>query len=387
MDELLKKYTDKLVAAGLADAEAPLLGGLDDELIWNRKDNQTKILSQVFEKLNINSLLCCRPAEPYASLLDYLTKEGKTIHPSDTETRTFLHDLPVIKKLTAEGVIENLQNRKSVIVQGGPVVTFGTVSPEQAFVTFSSVMFASFVKFFADVLKDRDPAVNKVLSRVMPYLDYLPTKEQLPQLAQGPFQTEEAVYDALIEAGQKTVQLRLVDSFFGNISYLWQDTLYISQTTSSLDELSGCIDPIPLDGSSSAGITASSELSAHLEIVAENGPRAVLHGHPKFAVIMSLICPERAGCKERERCHTHCPKTRFIQDVPIVCGEVGTGKYGLCNTLPPAVREHEQAIVFGHGVFTVGELDFNQAFLRLAEIERLSFDHFYESLDSVLELS
>ena len=125
----------------------------------------------------------------------------------------------------------------------------------------------------------------------------------------GPFQNEEDVYSAVIEAGFKTVEYGLVDSFFGNVSYLWNNTLYISQTGSSLDELAGCIDPVPLDGSTSAGITASSELSAHMETIKRTGCNAILHGHPKFSVILSMDCDpiEKTACDFSDQCHVKCP--------------------------------------------------------------------------------
>ncbi len=46
--------------------------------------------------------------------------------------------------------------------------------------------------------------------------------------------------ESMIEAGRKTIEYELVDSYFGNLSYYWNDTLYISQTGSCLDELEGC---------------------------------------------------------------------------------------------------------------------------------------------------
>jgi len=53
-------------------------------------------------------------------------------------------------------------------------------------------------------------------------------------------------------------------------------------------------------------------------------------------------------------------------------GEVGTGPTGLCRTLPPALAHHTGAMVLGHGVFTTGRQDFNEAFRTLLDIERAS---------------
>jgi hypothetical protein len=153
MKHLLDKYAAKMVAAGLADQGQPLIGGIDADLVWNREDPRTGELEKVFDGLNINSLLFSRPAEPYFGIIEYLASQGDdAIYPLDCETRTFLHDLPIIDSFDAALIVETLKQRKSVIVRGHGIVTWGTVSPEQAFIFFSSVCFACFVKFFCDYL-------------------------------------------------------------------------------------------------------------------------------------------------------------------------------------------------------------------------------------------
>ncbi len=374
MKRLLEKYADKMVSAGLAEAGAPLLGGLDAEPSWNREDPACAVLERVFEGMNINSLLFSEPAEPYRSIIEHLAgQEGEAIRPSDCETRTFLHDLPVVREFEPGGLLRALRRRKSAIVPGRGIVTWGMVSPEQAYIFYSSVCFACFVKFFSDYRADRKrgritPAQRKVFEAAVGRLDPLP--EGTPELLRGPFGSGEEVRRAIAEAGRLTVRRRLVDSFFGNISFLHGDVLHISQTASSLDELEGCIDPCPLGGASCAGITASSELTAHREVVRRTGRRAVLHGHPKFSVIMSMAC-DREGCEREGQCHIRCPEERFVEDIPIVPGEVGTGPFGLCHTLPPALEGRRGAIVYGHGLFTTGREDFNEAFASLQDVERL----------------
>jgi ribulose-5-phosphate 4-epimerase/fuculose-1-phosphate aldolase len=173
---------------------------------------------------------------------------------------------------------------------------------------------------------------------------------------------------SMIEAGKITVDFRMVDSFFGNISYRSNDAIFISQTGSSLDELSGCIDRCPLDGSSCAGVTASSEFSAHRRVYELKNCRAILHGHPKYSVIMSMIC-DKQDCVKRGLCYRECEEPRFVGGIPVVPGEVGTGRFGLCNTMPQALAGNKGAIVYGHGLFTTGERDFREAFSGMIEIE------------------
>jgi ribulose-5-phosphate 4-epimerase/fuculose-1-phosphate aldolase len=372
MKQLVDKYAKKLVAAGLAEEGAPLVGGLDAEPVWNRHDQACAELEKIFGALSINSLLFSKPSEPYRSIIEYLASHSPSvIRPNDCETRTFMHDLPVVRAFDAAHLVSALKQRKSVIIRGHGIVTWGTVSPEQAFVSYSSVCFACFVKFFCDYLADsRRGTLSKEQRRVFQdaVQPIVPLPEEPPSLMKGPFASEAGVHQAICEAGRLTVDHGLVDSFFGNVSYRHRDTLYISQTSSSLDELEGCIDPCPLDGSSCAAITASSELSAHRQVVLCTGMNAVLHGHPKFAVIISMDCAKKY-CELEGQCHIKCPEKRFIGDFPIVSGEVGTGPHGLCNTVPAAMEGGRGVIVYGHGVFTVGGDDFNEAFANLLAIE------------------
>jgi ribulose-5-phosphate 4-epimerase/fuculose-1-phosphate aldolase len=384
MIDLLRKYESKLVAQGLCDEGAPLFGALDAELAWNRKDAAAAVMEDVIGGLNIASILFARPAEPYFSILNLLAAraaEGFFV-PGDSETRTFFHDIPVSDRFDAPTIIGALKKRRSIFIRDHGIVTYGTVSPEQAFIVFSSVCFSGFVKFFTDALVSKNVEAGDIIflrDAMERYRGFIESaRDRVPSHA-GPFAESARIYDAIIEAGRLTVERRLVDSFFGNISYRDGGTIYISQTGSSLDELAGCIDPCPVDGSTCAAITASSEYTAHRDILASGDARAILHGHPRFSVIMSMIC-EKENCDNRGQCHRLCSTPRFIGDVPIVPGEIGTGRYGLCNTLPPALKGRRGAIVWGHGLFTTGRDDFREAFRSMVEIELMCLEEYGKAL-------
>ncbi|MBG0789838.1 MAG: class II aldolase/adducin family protein [Desulfovibrionaceae bacterium] len=385
MKRLCDKYAAKLVAQRLADPGEPLVGGLDDVLEWNREDPRARELAKVFDRLSINSLVFARPAEPYAAILDFLAaRHPETIRPEDTETRTFLHDIPVCREFSGEALAAHLKKRKSVIVPGHGIASFGTVTPEQGFVFYSSTIFACFVLFFSEylarartgTLDDEYREVFRTVAAGLPAPHAAP-----PALTAGLFNDEDTVLAAMAEAGRAVVGFGLVDSFFGNISAHLGGVVHISQTGSSLDELEGCIDPCPMDGSATTGLTASSELSAHEDVYRRSDYACILHGHPKFSVIMSMDC-DRTDCPNRGRCHVACTECRTVDGVPIVPGEVGTGPTGLCNTLPPAMAQTGAAIVHGHGVFTAGSTDFNQAFARLLDIENRCRERYFETVNA-----
>jgi len=376
MLKLLNKYADKLTRHGLCDPDAPLVGGLNAGILWNRPDPLCTELEKIIAGLNINSLIFARPREPFFSILNYHCHQNDgEFTPQDTETRTFLHAIPIARSTSVAEILPLLQNRKGCVVEGQGIITWGTVSPEQAFVVFSSIIFSAFVKFLVDYASDHHAgkvsteAQHLLLQILAAYETFLPAPGTA-ELASGPYATEDAILAAMIQAGKATVDARMVDSFFGNISCFADQTIYISQTGSSLDELQDCIDACPLDNSASTGITASSELVAHRDIYRGGENRVILHGHPKFSVIMSMLCFEE-NCARRGQCHIKCDKPRFIEDIPIIPGEVGTGPRGLSNTLPPAIQGRRAAIVYGHGVFSGGKSDFRTAFATLAAVEDL----------------
>lgn len=351
---------------------------------WNRNSRSLPVLEKVFAGLNINSLLFCRPAEPYRTVIDCLAeKSDGSIRPEDCETRTFLHELPVTFEFDSEKIISLLKMRKCAVVPGFGIITYGTVSIEQAYVTFSSVCFACFVKFFSDCLRDSkrtglDAKTLETFERACGALDPPPGLNE--SLLKGPFESENDILAAMDEAGKLTVDKRLVDSYFGNISYCDGEVLYISQTGSSLDDLAGCVDPCRLDGSSCVAITASSELTAHLQIARQTGARAILHGHPRFSVILSMDC-DANDCDHRGECHKKCPRERFECGVRIVPGEVGTGPHGLCRTVPKAMGHGMGAIVHGHGIFTAGTTDFNDPFKKLLDIENACRREYFRKIN------
>jgi len=387
MERLIKKFENKLLRQELVGTGDVLIGARDCTTCWNDDSHPVRhMIDPVFAGINCNSVLYALPAEPYRTIISYLVEKstGGRILPRDSETRTFLHELPVIGKMSPESIIEKLRCRKCVITPDGGIVTFGTVSPEQAFVTYSSVCFAAFVKYFDDYRNSvRTGAATATDERM--FHTVCETVRNVPgcnnvTLMKGPFSAEKDVLSAIDEAGRFTVSYGLVDSYFGNISYCMEDTLYISQTGSSLDELTGnLVDPCPLDGSSCVGMTASSELPTHYAIVTGSEVRCVLHGHPRFSVIESMDCTE-VNCPHRGRCHIFCPKSRTIGDIPIVSGEIGAGRRGLCTTVPAALNRAQGVIVYGHGVFTTGTKDFNEAFRSLVSIERFCHDHYFSTV-------
>lgn len=382
------KYGAKLLRDGIAAPDSVRFYRLDDRVIASREDEWLPVFSRVFEALNITALLLARPPLAVADALVRSAGQGADrIVPEDSETKTFHHDFPFLRRSDWEGlpaadlagrISRCLQERKTLIIEGLGLVGSGSVTVEQAYIAYSTVFHASFLKFCLDLLARgvRDSAEGAILNelRVTWGRPVDPAGVSIPE---GPYGSEAFILDAICRTGRATVEKGLVDSFFGNISYFDGETIYISQTASSLDELEGHVDPVPLDGSSTAGLSASSELPAHRAIYRTSDSRAVIHGHPKFSVILSMFCEER-NCGGLD-CGKDCTRERAVCGIPVVPGELGAG--GIARTVPPAMQESDRCIVYGHGVFAAGTRGFADAFHKLVDVENRCRQEYFRILD------
>lgn len=381
----LEKYAGKLRADGSARPEQTAILAHDDRLLSFGAAELLPLGQAVIERLNVASLVLGKPPLPFLELLLQRTdRSAAELIPHDTETRTFLHDIPLVRKAEfslddPQRLVELLGQRKGILVEDVGIITTGSVTVEQAYVNYSSVHHAISVKLLYDLLR-ANPPNNDELQLLQPLwkrLQQLPIVPRTEDFFPGELNEKAQILAAMQQAGQRTVELQLVDSFFGNISFRSGEQLFISQTGASLDELAGCIDLVPNDNSSTAGITASSELSAHRAIFAETGATTILHGHPKFSVILSLLCDE-SDCRITD-CWEKCDKIRYLGNVPVVAGEIGAG--GIAKKVSPVIDLEGIAVVYGHGVFAIGEQDYQQPLRAMVELENWCRSEYLRRLD------
>jgi ribulose-5-phosphate 4-epimerase/fuculose-1-phosphate aldolase len=384
MHDQIAKYTAKLIADRSALPGEIAFAAQDDALIADGHPELGQLAGGVLSRLSCLALVAARPALPFAEFLVARAAADETcIVPRDTETRTFLHDIPFLRRqeLSADSVARLaplLGNRKGVVVEGIGIVATGAVTVEQAFINYCSIFHATFVKYLQDLLREgfRLPGEAAAFREFRDHW-LRPLSAEGLDFRGGPLAEPAEILAEIVTVGRYTVERGLVDSFFGNISVRAGDRIFISQTAASLDELAGCIDPVPMDNSSTTGITASSELLAHRRIYEASGAAVILHGHPKFAVVMSMECAEK-NCPIVD-CWKDCDKVRLLGDTPVVAGEIGAG--GLARRVPPVIAGPGKALVFGHGVFTIGREDFGAAFRSMVEVENWCRKEYFRRLE------
>ncbi len=384
MLDQIAKYTAKLISDDSAHPGQIAFAAQDDIIISDGAPPLALLSEAVLSRLNCLALVVAAPTLPFADfLIQRAAGHGHEIIPRDTETRTFLHDIPIVRKSElgsdpAVLIAALLGNRKGIVVEGIGIIAAGTLTVEQAYINWSSVFHSTYIKYLEELLEHgfNLPGEEEAFTRFRELL--VPLASDGLEFRQGPLFDKQVILEEITSVGRYTVQRHLVDSFFGNISYANGDLIYISQTASSLDELHGCIDPVPFENSSTVGITASSELGAHRSIFETTGCRAILHGHPRFAVVMSMLCSEKESCHITD-CWRDCPKVRFLGETPVVAGEIGAG--GIAKNVPPVIGKTGSAIVYGHGIFSIGMTDFREAFQRLVDAENWCRTEYFRRID------
>ncbi len=373
MYDQIAKYTDKLIFDGSACTGQIAFAAQDDTIISAGESILADLSELVLIRLNCLAIVAAVPSLHFADfLIQRAESSEQEIVPRDTETRTFLHDIPIIRRRDigsdpAKTIANLLANRKGIVVEGIGIIACGALTVEQAYINWSSVFHSTYIKYLEDLLESgfKLPGEDEVFDSFRNEM-LVPLSSDGLIFRRGPFLERDEILAEIASVGSYTVQRRLVDSFFGNISYSNGNLLYISQTASSLDALHGCIDPVPFENSSTVGITASSELDAHRSIFETTGCHAILHGHPRFAVVMSMMCSEKESCHISD-CWKDCSKVRYLGETPVVAGEIGAG--GIAKNVPPVIGKSGSAIVYGHGIFSVGMTDFREAFQALVDVE------------------
>ena len=390
MLDQIRKYTAKLVAERAVNPEHIAFAAQDDVIVSAGEASCAALASSVLSRLTCLALVAARPSLPFAEFLLRRADNGEhAIVPRDTETRTFLHDIPILRQSMLgpdpyRTIADQLGNRKGIIVEGIGIVASGTLTIEQAYINWSSIFHSTFIKYLEDVLTDGFILPEEETEFGKFRTDWiLPLSTDGLFFRPGPFDNRADILEEICIVGRYTVQRGLVDSFFGNISYSDGELIYISQTASSLDELAGCIDPVPFENSSTVGITASSELVAHRSIFETTDCRTIIHGHPRFSVVVSMMCERKDNCSVAD-CWKECSQIRFMGGTPIVAGEIGAG--GIAKNVPPVIGRTGQAIVYGHGVFSIGKMDFKEAFQGLVDVENCCRSEYFNRFDKKFAL-
>jgi L-fuculose-phosphate aldolase len=171
--------------------------------------------------------------------------------------------------------------------------------------------------------------------------------------------------------GKKLADGGMVSSRFGNISVRSEHGFLIKRTGAMLDSIRD-EDVIEVGlAPSPADKEASSETPSHRAIYLATDVRAIIHAHPPFAIVESLLCGDEIRPVDSEG-------IPFLGVIPIVDG--GSGSKELYDNLSRVFSSGniKGVVNRGHGSFAAGP-DLEDCFNTTAMIEHSSrIRYFYD---------
>ncbi len=169
------------------------------------------------------------------------------------------------------------------------------------------------------------------------------------------------MWQDIAKFGKKLVDNGLVESHFGNISVRTGNKMLITKTGFPLDEITGeGVVELDIDKPSSLDSLASSETIVHRAIYKNPPALAIIHAHPPFAVIESVLEEEDMIIP------INIEGEYFLHEIPVVRGGAGTPE--LAENTAKALKSHKGIIVFRHGTFAIGK-DLDEAYFIASQME------------------
>jgi L-fuculose-phosphate aldolase len=178
---------------------------------------------------------------------------------------------------------------------------------------------------------------------------------------------DETTFSAFRDIGRDLFLRGLVSSHAGNLSVRTGTAIWITRTGAMLGRITRDdaieVDPVGPDPIDSH---ASSELTVHRAIYGATGAGAVVHAHPPYATLLSMLQDELTpidseGYYVLGRVH--------VVDIGAV---VAAGLPESARAVSEALKEHRIVLLKGHGSFARGDT-LEHAYMPTSSLEASSF--------------
>jgi L-fuculose-phosphate aldolase len=141
----------------------------------------------------------------------------------------------------------------------------------------------------------------------------------------------------------------VVSSHGGNMSVRMGDRILITRRGSMIGQLEerDLID-IGLDENDSNVTLASTEIGVHRAIYQSTAALAIIHTHPPYGIVQSLVKDEIVPIDSEG--------SYLLHKVPVVHTELTAGSKEVAALLPQWLAEYDLVMLRGHGPFAIGNL-------------------------------
>jgi len=141
----------------------------------------------------------------------------------------------------------------------------------------------------------------------------------------------------------------VISSHGGNMSVRMGDRIFITRRGSMLARLEER-DIVETDlGENDANVAlASTEIGVHRAIYQGTSALAIVHTHPPYAIVQSLVKDEIVPIDSEG--------SYLLHKVPVVAAELTAGSREVAELLPARLAEYDLVMLRGHGPFAIGHL-------------------------------
>lgn len=159
---------------------------------------------------------------------------------------------------------------------------------------------------------------------------------------------DQRIYEQFREIGRDMYVDRLISSHGGNLSVRFGDRVIIKRRGAMLGRLKPHdLIETGLKKNDSGVALASTELIVHRAIYNATPALAVVHGHPRTAIAMSL-CRDEIVPIDNEGSY-------LLKKVPVVSVEMASGSPQMAEAVASALQEYKVMMLRGHGSFATGQ--------------------------------
>lgn len=173
------------------------------------------------------------------------------------------------------------------------------------------------------------------------------------------------MFEQFKQIGRDIFLRGLISSHAGNMSARVMDLIYITRRSSMLGELQQK-DVIELNlGQDNVQVPmASSELVVHTAIYQNTDALAIVHAHPPYATLLSMLRDEIVPVDVEGR--------YLFTKIPVVTPGQAIGSEESARLVSEQLKDYKIVLIRGHGSFAKGET-LEEAFMYTTSLESTSF--------------
>jgi L-fuculose-phosphate aldolase len=176
---------------------------------------------------------------------------------------------------------------------------------------------------------------------------------------------ERGTVEMIREVGRDLFLRGLISSHAGNISLRMGRTIYITRRGSMLGRLKESdLVGVDIERADSRVLMASSEVEVHRAIYLRTSALSVVHAHPPYATLLSLL--------EDEIVPVDSEGSYIFKKIPVVSVEKTIGSQEASVVISEALQEYRIVMMRGHGSFARGEM-LEEAYMLTSSLEAAAF--------------